>query len=92
MLFTKHILLFGRVQGVSFRESARAQAMSLGLVGWVRNRLDGSVEATVQGNLTSLQKFVKWSEAGPALAEVIKIEVRDCEEQHLSGFEIKPTV
>lgn len=92
MLFTKHILLFGRVQGVSFRESARAQAARLGLVGWVRNRLDGSVEAIVQGNLTSVEDFLRWAEAGPALAQVIKMQIRDCEGQYFSGFEVKPTV
>ena len=92
MLFTKHIVLFGRVQGVSFRESIRVQAAKLGLLGWVRNRLNGSVEVMIQGNLSSLQDFLGWAKAGPALAKVEKMEVRDCEQQNFSGFEIKPTL
>lgn len=92
MLFTKHIVLSGRVQGVSFRESTLAQATRLGLAGWVRNRLNGSVEVMIEGNLSSLQDFLRWAEAGPALAKVEQMEVRDCEQQYFSGFEIKPTL
>lgn len=49
MAVRKHILFYGRVQGVGFRYHATYKARLLGLTGWVRNLYDGSVEMEVQG-------------------------------------------
>ena len=43
-MIRKHILFYGRVQGVGFRYHATYKASLLGLTGWVRNLEDGSVE------------------------------------------------
>jgi acylphosphatase len=67
----------GRVQGVSYRESARAEALRLGLTGWVRNLADGSVEAVAEGPLEALESFVRWSQRGPPLAQVSQVERTD---------------
>ena len=48
-MIRKHILFYGRVQGVGFRYHATYKASLLGLTGWVRNLEDGSVEMEVQG-------------------------------------------
>lgn len=40
----------GLVQGVFFRANAKKCADSLGVKGWVRNALDGSVEAEFEGD------------------------------------------
>ncbi len=45
----RHILFFGRVQGVGFRYQAMYTARNLGLTGWVSNLSDGSVEMEIQG-------------------------------------------
>lgn len=45
----KHIIFYGRVQGVGFRYYSVYKARALGLTGWVRNLYDGSVEMEVQG-------------------------------------------
>jgi len=50
MVIRKHILFYGRVQGVGFRYYATYKAQLLGLTGWVKNLYDGSVEMEVQGD------------------------------------------
>lgn len=69
-----HLKIYGRVQGVSFRYYARRQAASLGLVGWVRNCPDGSVEAVAEGEESSVQDFVSWARSGPSGAHVERLE------------------
>jgi len=67
---TLHLKIQGRVQGVWFRESMRREAVRLGINGWVCNRPDGSVEATIQGPADAVNALVKWAHAGPPLAQV----------------------
>jgi acylphosphatase len=69
------IRVFGRVQGVFFRHTARTHAERLELGGWVRNEADGSVTAVVEGNETALSQFIEWCRKGPPLAGVEKTEV-----------------
>ena len=45
----KHIIFYGRVQGVGFRYYSVYKSRQLGLTGWVRNLYDGTVEMEVQG-------------------------------------------
>lgn len=45
----RHIVFFGRVQGVGFRYHAMYDARNQGLTGWVENRYDGCVEMEIQG-------------------------------------------
>ena len=54
----KHIIFYGRVQGVGFRYYAVNKANQLGLTGWVRNLLDGTVEMEVQGNEPSIDELI----------------------------------
>jgi acylphosphatase len=50
----------GRVQGVGFRDSCVRHARELGVTGWVRNRLDDSVEALLQGSTSQLDAMCAW--------------------------------
>lgn len=47
----------GIVQGVGFRWNVLHLAESLGVTGWVRNELDGSVVLEAQGNSLALLRF-----------------------------------
>jgi len=70
-----YILVEGRVQGVFFRATARDVANKLAIVGWVRNRWDGKVEITVEGEEESVKKMVDWCYQGPPGAIVTKVKV-----------------
>lgn len=67
----------GAVQGVSYREGARQEALRLGLLGWVRNRSDGTVEATVEGEPDALEDFIRWCQTGPRMARVTDVARTD---------------
>lgn len=66
--------IHGKVQGVFFRESSRAEAMRLGLTGWVRNHSDGTVEAVAEGAPDALEDFIRWCHRGPPSARVSHVE------------------
>lgn len=65
-----HLLVTGRVQGVSYRISAAREAQRLGLDGWVRNLPDGRVELLAQGDAATLRQLRDWCRHGPSLARV----------------------
>lgn len=69
------IVVYGQVQGVFFRRSAKEEADKFGLTGWIRNEPDGSVRALVVGPKDKLEEFVKWCKKGPPLAKVNGVEV-----------------
>ena len=67
------IVVTGRVQGVSFRTSLREVAKRHNVLGWVRNKPDGSVEAVVQGNEEAVRRVMAWARHGPVGARVTDI-------------------
>lgn len=69
------LVVLGRVQGVAFRARAVAEATRLGLSGWVRNRMDGSVEARAEGPPDAVRAFVGWCHRGPPAAQVEEVRV-----------------
>ncbi|MBU0999002.1 acylphosphatase [Patescibacteria group bacterium] len=66
----------GKVQGVFFRDSSRAQAQELNLCGWAKNQTDGTVEIVAEGDDKDLLKFIEWCKYGPDHAEVEKVDVK----------------
>ncbi len=71
--------VLGRVQGVSFRAYTRMTASALGLVGWVRNELDGSVLVEAEGEAAAVERLVAWLGKGPPGARVQAVEVERLE-------------
>ncbi len=65
-----HVLVSGRVQGVSFRYYTVQEAESVGVDGWVRNLWDGRVEAVFEGEEDAIQHMVDWVHHGPSSAQV----------------------
>jgi acylphosphatase len=79
----------GRVQGVYFRQSTCDRAMALGLHGWVRNRMDGTVEGLVAGDDAAVATFRAWLAMGPPAARVQAVEWVACDETAGDGFEVR---
>ncbi len=48
----------GIVQGVGFRVEMWRRANEMRLSGWVRNNLDGSVDANLQGNIKKIDTLL----------------------------------
>jgi acylphosphatase len=90
MTVTRHLAISGRVQGVGFRFYMERKARALGLSGWVRNRLDGSVESVVQGKPAAVEAMIAWARQGPPSAVVAEVRVTDATGE-FSGFATRPT-
>lgn len=63
----------GHVQGVAYRAWASAEAATLGLRGWVRNRDDGSVQALVAGPEDRVEEMLAAMHEGPGAAQVTDV-------------------
>lgn len=68
------VRIYGTVQGVWFRAWTAREAGQLGLDGWVRNRVDGSVEAVFQGSEAAVSEMIERCRRGPPAARVERIE------------------
>jgi acylphosphatase len=80
----------GRVQGVFFRDSMRAQAQRLGVGGWVRNDPDGTVEALVSGPPAAVDALVAWAHDGPPGARVDRLDATEAPpDGGLADFEVR---
>ena len=88
---TRRLRVRGHVQGVGYRYSMVEAAQRIGVTGWVRNRVDGSVEAIVQGTPQAVDAAIAWARQGPRSAVVQSVEVEDAD-GHFVSFESRPTV
>ena len=70
----RRFLVRGRVQGVGFRWFVEREAQILGIVGWVRNNPDGSVEVLAMGTPEQLAGLRSRLQEGPRAARVDNVE------------------
>lgn len=83
------VLIFGRVQGVFFRTSAKRLAKQFGLTGWIKNLDNGQVEAVFEGSPKTMEKMIAWCRHGPPLAQVTDLQTSPYPIKNYSDFEIK---
>jgi acylphosphatase len=88
----RRLRIYGRVQGVFFRNWAMDKALALGVSGWVRNRRDGSVELVAYGEDEAVEALIAACRTGPPAANVERVEVETEEGEGPSGFRVTATV
>ncbi|MGH7757049.1 MAG: acylphosphatase [Vulcanimicrobiaceae bacterium] len=69
------VTIGGDVQGVGYRAWMQREARAGGVRGWVRNRLNGEVEALLAGPPDAVETLCAACWRGPAHARVDKVEV-----------------
>ncbi len=84
-------VIHGQVQGVGYRWWARTEARRLGLGGWVRNRLDGTVELMAAGPATAVDQLLDACRLGPPSARVVSVERFEAADQPFPDFQERPT-
>jgi acylphosphatase len=75
----RRFLIRGRVQGVGFRWFVEREAHILGIVGWVRNNHDGSVEVLAMGTPERIAELKSRLQEGPRAARVDAVEQFEAE-------------
>lgn len=83
-----NIQVFGLVQGIFFRVTAKQLAEKLGILGFAENKTDGSVYIEAEGKREKLDQFVSWCHQGPPQARVEKVIVIEDKIKNFSGFQI----
>lgn len=93
-LETRVVRVRGRVQGVGYRHACVQQARALGVTGWVRNRMDDSVEAMLQGTPPRVAQMCEWmrDDMPAALVEAMDITEVPPPFPRFDRFEQRPTV
>ena len=86
-----HAIVRGRVQNVCFRAFVQEKATALGLIGFVQNRIDGTVEAVAEGSASAIDAFCTWlREEGSPLSRVDEVvRVDRTPEGRYQGFTIR---
>ena len=69
------VIVFGRVQGVGYREFARRVAQRRGVAGFVRNRSDGTVEARIVGSGAAVEATLAELREGPLHGRVREVRI-----------------
>ena len=84
-------IIYGRVQGVFFRDFVSRQANQLGLTGYVRNRRsEEAVEVHAEGEREQLEELIGHLKVGPPAARVQKVVTNWTEHSgSFSGFSIR---
>lgn len=70
-----HVYVSGQVQGVFFRAETANLAHRLNVAGWVRNLLDGRLEAIFEGEKEYVEAAVDFCRRGPNGAHVQDLAV-----------------
>jgi acylphosphatase len=71
-----YAIVSGRVQGVMMRDFVQRSAKKIGIVGYVKNLRDGTVEVLGQGSKEGLEVFLGRLHRGSLFARVDGVETQ----------------
>ena len=86
------VVIEGRVQGVFFRGWAVDEARRRDLSGWIRNRMDGTVEALFSGAAEDVDDMIWACRQGPPAAQGGNVSQHPAEPPKEKNFGHLPTV
>ena len=89
MAIARRVIVTGQVQRVFFRAWTQQQAQQIGVNGWVRNCVDGSVEAHLEGSESAVMDLIEKMRRGPSEANVEDVDVKDTRRDGFSRFEVR---
>ena len=80
----KHLLIFGKVQGVGFRYWLYEKAIKKNIRGWVKNTIQGQVEALLIGDDDeNVNDLIKQCQKGPLSSNVTQVKIQDFKQEYL---------
>lgn len=88
----RRVMITGRVQGVGYRQWTAFEAGRAGLTGFVRNRLDGAVEALFAGSEAQVAAMIERCRRGPPAARVDHVAVEAADMPSERGFHVLASV
>lgn len=94
MIQNRLVRVYGRIQGVGYREACVRRTRALGITGWVRNRVDGSVEVMLQGSPEQLADMCDWFPGGSPASLVDRLDATEVQPPLLrfDDFDRLPTL
>ena len=78
----KHLLIFGKVQGVGFRYWLYVEAIKKNISGWVKNKITGEVETLLIGKDDDVNEIISQCEKGPHLSNVTQVTIQDYKQEY----------
>ena len=79
----KHLLIFGKVQGVGFRYWLYTKATEKNIHGWVKNKVTGEVEVLLIGNEEDVNEIIKQCKRGPSSSKVTQVKIQNYHQVYL---------
>jgi len=88
VVYRVSVVFKGRVQGVYFREYARRWAEALSINGHVKNMIDGTVHAVLEGEPDAVHELIRRLKDEHPQAKVTQTEIKVEEAEGLESFEV----
>ena len=78
----KHVIIIGKVQNVGYRYWLYQKAIKKNIRGWVKNTIQGQVEALLIGDNENVNNLIKQCKQGPHSSNVIQVKIQDYKQEY----------